>query len=954
MAFMPIRSAFMEDTMPFSPASCRCACLPHILIFAALLVQLVSPNHLWAIGQPYVVKEINASGHAIDPSSVNPIAALGNTIIFAANDGAKGIELWKSDGSPAGTVLLKDISTGSSNPSYLTPLNGKVVFRATDTTNGIELWATDGTTAGTQLLADIYPGTTSSTPQKFTQVGNTLYIVAATASGSKLWKTDGTPAGTMLASEFTPGFFSSIDSLTAAGDKLQVVTFLSGSTATWDLWSVDPVAGTTERITTFLSQPKYLTPCNGKTFFSLYTGGYGEELWLSDGTESGTGLVRDIDPSGSAMPYILACVDSTIYFRATEPTYGSELWKSDGTLARTVMVQDINPGAASSNPWAAKNFNGKLLFRATDAASGSELWTSDGTGTGTVLVKDINPGSVDGFEAPNNLAVAGNLAFFGATDGAHGNEVWVTDGTAGNAYQLADLNPGSYYAAPGNFTVVGNTLYFSAKDSSWYFKLMAATLSPGPTTQIVSPLTDTSVSVAVVSVTGEAHSDTGSLVTLVEVSTDNGVSWNPASGTTSWSYSWEPTGEGIYSLLSRATDLLGVVGPAGPAVQVTVDRTAPSGWLNINNNAAMTTAAQVTLEVTASALDPGLTCEFFTPPYICGTVSIRFSNNGTGWSAWEAAQTVRSWTLPAGDGDKIVYAQLKDRAGNTTDISSMITLDTSQVPSSTITSPVTGFASNGSSVIVAGTAAPGPGGGTITLVEVSADGGTTWLPAAGTASWSISLSLPAAGSYTIKSRARTSTLVETPTSGIAVTIDRSPPSGMLALYNGIWTLNASDGGICIQIYPFICGSLEMSFNSVTWIPATTQPGTGGPLWLRDKAGNVSLISGGSIINPNGGPIQISSYSSGYYSFVQHAYDAALNGDLIKISNNLTENLTLARSINLTLRGGYASGFATVTGTTPITGNLTVKGGTTSLENIDLNGIMAVEGGSVSAENLSVR
>jgi ELWxxDGT repeat protein len=940
--------------MHFVPTCCRLARLPHLLICTLLLLQLLIPASLWAIGHPYVVKEINPSGHAIDPSLVNPFATLGNAIIFAASDGTTGTELWKSDGTSGGTVMLKDINPGSGNstPASLTTLNGKVVFRATDPVNGNELWVTDGTPGGTQLLADIYPGTSNSTPQKFAVVGNALYLVATTASGSKLWKTDGTPAGTMPASEFTPGYYTAIDSLTASDNRLLAVTYLTGATQTWDLWSVDPLAGTSGRVTTFLSQPKNITPCGGKTFFSLNAGGYGEELWLTDGTDSGTVLVKEINTSGSSSPGNLVCLGSILYFRAIEPATGGELWKSDGSLDGTVMVQDIYPGAVGSYPSELKIFNNKLLFQANGTGTGSELWLSDGTGAGTVLVKDINSGS--SYSSPNDLAVAGNRAVFAANDGVHGEEVWVSDGTAENTFLLADLNPGSGYASPGNFTVVGNTLFFSAYDKSVHYKLMTAALTPSPLTLISSPLPDSSVSAMFVVVTGEAHSDTGSPVALIEVSTDNGISWSPASGTTSWSYLWVPTGDAVYNLLARATDLMGTVETPGQPVTITNDRTPPSGWLKINNDDAATTTTLVTLSIHAVALDPGVTCTFFTYPYICGTVSIRFSNDGTGWSAWETAHTVKNWTLLAGDGGKTVYAQLKDRAGNITDISDTITLDTSQVPSSTITSPATGFATNGSSVFVSGTAATGPGGGTVTLVEVSADGGSTWQTAAGTTSWSINLSLPIAGSYNIKSRARTSTLIEAPANGITVTVDRTPPSGTLALYYGVWTLNATDGGTCILVYPFICGSLEMSLNGFTWQPATTQPGTGGPLWLRDKAGNVSQIAGGSYTNSNGGPIQMSSATGVYFSWVQHAYNAALSGDLIKLSNGLAENLTLSRNINLTLRGGYGSGFATVTGTTPVTGDLKLQAGSASIENIDLSGTMTVEGGDATVSGISVR
>ena len=66
---------------------------------------------------------------------------------------------------------------------------------------------------------------------------------------------------------------------------------------------------------------------------------------------------------------------------------GTELWKSDGTESGTVLVEDINPGG-SSFPQYLTNVAGTLFFFANDGNSGQELWKSDGTATGTVLVKD--------------------------------------------------------------------------------------------------------------------------------------------------------------------------------------------------------------------------------------------------------------------------------------------------------------------------------------------------------------------------------------------------------------------------------------------------------------------------------------------------------------------------------------------------------------------------------------
>jgi ELWxxDGT repeat protein len=119
----------------------------------------------------------------------SPSAREGGTLFFAADDGVAGVELWKSDGTEEGTVLVKDIAPGgaSSLPRGLRAVEGGVVFQACDA-RGCEVWTSDGTEAGTRRVADVEPGPTSSNPFAFTPSGTLVFFGARTAAtGHELW-----------------------------------------------------------------------------------------------------------------------------------------------------------------------------------------------------------------------------------------------------------------------------------------------------------------------------------------------------------------------------------------------------------------------------------------------------------------------------------------------------------------------------------------------------------------------------------------------------------------------------------------------------------------------------------------------------------------------------------------------------------------------------------------------
>jgi ELWxxDGT repeat protein len=163
-------------------------------------------------------------------------------LFFTGDDGKTGAELWASDGTARGTKMVKDINSGStnfpeyyghhhfkvpnsSNPSGLVNVNGTLFFVADDGTHGRELWKSNGTAKGTVLVSDIQPGAGSSFftfPSVLTNRDGTLFFGADDGThGSELWKSDGTAAGTMLVKDINPGSAESYPALlTLSGGHL--------------------------------------------------------------------------------------------------------------------------------------------------------------------------------------------------------------------------------------------------------------------------------------------------------------------------------------------------------------------------------------------------------------------------------------------------------------------------------------------------------------------------------------------------------------------------------------------------------------------------------------------------------------------------------------------------------------------------------------------------------------
>jgi ELWxxDGT repeat protein len=448
------------------------------------------------------VKDINPSGN----SSPGDFVELNGVLLFHADDGTSGYELWRTDGTEAGTYMLKDIAGGAGQGSYpqgLTNVNGTVFFSAFDgnepTSDGTELWMTDGTAAGTQLVEDISPSS-GSFPSYLTESGGLLFFSADDAPNNpELWRSDGTETGTYKIEEINSSGGSFPGELTDVGGTL----FFAASDTTLDreLWMSDGTLGGADRVADINASgdgnPRHLADLGGTLFFSAIDGPdsgttsppSGYELWKSDG--STTQLVKDINPTDSGYPYYLTNVGGTLFFQAfdgPEPGFNStELWKSDGTSGGTQLVKDINPTGYSA-PNGFTGLGGSVFFAANDGTYGYELWGSDGTGPGTQLVKDIRPGSAT--SDPDYLTEMGGNLFFVADDGSSGDEPWVSDGTGAGTALVKDINP-SGSSSPGHLTGFGGNLFFSATDGTTGLELWKTFPAPPPpagTTPAPAPL----------------------------------------------------------------------------------------------------------------------------------------------------------------------------------------------------------------------------------------------------------------------------------------------------------------------------------------------------------------------------------------------------------------------------------------------------------------------------------
>ena len=372
--------------------------------------------------------------------SAAPPAEINGVVYFPAGSFA-GSGLYASDLTTDRARLLKDLDAGTP-----VELDGRAFFLGAQ--GGLSsLWTTDGTPSGTVPVAPL-----GDSAGGLSAVGGLLDFLGPE---SAVWRSDGTAVGTrplpvrgshaVFGVEFAElggrvYFFSQGDGedeiglwqASRSGSARRVASLGIANPPDWYQRFAYGLARVGDRL----------------VFFTLEAGGI-YRMWSSDGTEAGTVALRDFSPDyGSVCPGFcfplgpspVVSLGATGLFFANDGEHGRELWRTDGTASGTRIVKDIRPGPAGSDgpnfslPGGISGAGASVhLFSADDGIHGNELWTTDGTGAGTTLVADLHPGPEGSY--PYVPVAARGTVFFHAMD-----QVWRSDGTAAGTRPFGGLD----------------------------------------------------------------------------------------------------------------------------------------------------------------------------------------------------------------------------------------------------------------------------------------------------------------------------------------------------------------------------------------------------------------------------------------------------------------------------------------------------------------------------------
>lgn len=426
-----------------------------------------------SLGSFSLIKDINQTGSTLFLASMTVTSG---HLYFEADDGVNGKEIWATDGTQAGTTLVSDYVAGAASAEIdsLAVIGDSLVASVYNASGGNDILLYDAASTSRTLLF-----TSNSWAGRVLSVsgGKVAFQGQAPATGHEPYITDGTLAGTQIILDTNPGVLSLFDygSEGLHFNSVSNSVYFINERDNYEIWVSDynpsNPSGTFQLSSSIQWVIGEMANVGSNTYFSGAdsTGNF-RDLYVTDGTVIGTGLVKAINLVTNANVQIRGVVNSKVILTANDGTNGEELWVSDGTTVGTVLLKDINLGAASTT------FGSEFLtvgtniyFKANDGTSGDEVWISDGTPGGTKLLKDINSGVTS--SSPTNFISLAGKVYFVANDGTHGKELWQTDGTSSGTIMMTELNEGPGSSEPEDLVVFNSSIFLTATDSTGDLKL---------------------------------------------------------------------------------------------------------------------------------------------------------------------------------------------------------------------------------------------------------------------------------------------------------------------------------------------------------------------------------------------------------------------------------------------------------------------------------------------------